>query len=59
MPILPPPTGPAAPDDGDRAFWLARFNDADIAELCTAFFGSADAASVACWREKLAVTAEP
>ncbi len=51
------PRAQRPPDDADRAFWLRKFNDDEIVELCLAFFGSADAASVARWREKLAITA--
>jgi len=44
------------PDDADRAFWLRRFADDEIAGLCWALYGDGDAESVAEWRAKLTTT---
>ena len=45
------------PDDADRLYWLARFSDEEIVEMATAYCGRGDAAAVATWRAKLAITA--
>ena len=41
------------PDDGDRAYWLERFDDETLAEWGQLFFGRGDAAAVAAWRARL------
>jgi hypothetical protein len=45
------------PDEEDHRFWLERFNDREIVDLCIAFYGQGSPAAVATWRERLGIPA--
>ncbi|MBA3380366.1 MAG: hypothetical protein H0T97_00675 [Actinobacteria bacterium] len=47
------------PDDEDRLYWLARFDDEEIVEMATAYYGRGKREAVAAWRARLAITAGP
>ena len=45
------------PDDADRLYWLARFDDEEIVEMAAAYYGRGHREVVAAWRARLAITA--